>query len=109
LTVSVHLNCWLFLSYDRTWKNVVQTCRNWCKTNVEHCSWHEEKRTGVLSHLVVRNVIMVWDTSWWFRAHIGQNMKSCNRVLKSVPKNMWRQRSETWTFANILKFQRDFW
>jgi hypothetical protein len=109
LTVSGHLHCWLLLSYDRTWKNMVQTCTNWYQTNVEQCLWHEEKQTRELSHLVVQNVIMVWDTSWWCRAHIEQNMKSCNRVLRSVPNNMWRQRSETWTFANILKFQQDSW
>jgi hypothetical protein len=84
LTVSVHLHCSLLLSYDRTWTNVVQFCRNWYQTNVEQCSWHEEKQTGVLSHLAVQNVIMVWDTSWWCRAHIEQNMKSCTSIRHIV-------------------------
>ena len=104
MTVSVRLHCWVLLSYDRTWKNMVHTSSNLCQTSMEQGLWHGEKRTGVLSHLVIRDVIMVWDTSKWFRILIKQNKKSWNGVLKSVPKNMWRWSSETWMVAHILKY-----
>ena len=109
MTVSVRLHCWVLLSYDRTWKNMVHTSSNLCQTNVEQGSWDGGQKTGVRSHLVIRDVIMVWDTSKWFRILIKQNKKSWNGVLKSVPKNMWRWSSETWMFAHILKYQHESW
>ena len=94
------------------WQNLKvhgSTLELWCQTNEERGSCHQKKCTGILSRLVVRDILVVLETSWWFWNHIVQNMKSFFQLLKAVAKNMRSGSSETWACLNILKYWRDSW